>query len=279
PLPPSPSPPSPSPPSPLPPSPSPPSPSRPSPLPPSPLPPSPSPPSPSPPSPLPPSPSPPSPSPPPSPLPPSPSPPSPSPPSSPPSPLPPSPASPSLLPPSPSPSPLSSPPPSPSTPSPHPPFFPRPPSPFPPPIPSCAMCIDVLVDVAHIFPPYQFDASTCARIQERISFDINKQVITQGLMPLVQNFSVDPNKCGPNKVSICGIFASEDDAAKLESWAQIQAEQFWIFAASGVCEPAMYGYTFRITTDACMAISTARTCSPGPSDFPFCSCLRNRYAT
>ncbi|GIL50247.1 hypothetical protein Vafri_6458 [Volvox africanus] len=276
PAPPSPSPPSPAPPSPLPPSPSPPSPTPPSPAPPSPSPPSPEPPSPSPPSPLPPSPSPPSPMPPspapPSPSPPSPSPPSPAPPSpSPPSPAPPSPSPPSPLPPSPSPA-------SPMPPSPAPPS-PSPPSPAPPNPSSCAMCIDVLVDVAHIFPPYQFDSATCDRIQKRISFDINKQVVAQGLTPLMQNFSVDPSKCGPNKVSICGIFASEDDAAKLESWAQVQAEQFWIFAASDVCQPTMYGYTFQITANACLTISKARTCTPGPSDFPFCNCPRNRYAT
>ncbi|GIL50251.1 hypothetical protein Vafri_6473 [Volvox africanus] len=286
PMPPSPAPPSPSPPSPLPPSPSPPSPAPPSPLPPSPSPPSPTPPSPAPPSPSPPSPEPPSPSPPsplppspspPSPMPPSPAPPSPSPPSpSPPSPAPPSPAPPSPLPPSPAPP--SSSPPSPAPPSPAPPS-PSPPSPAPPNPSSCAMCIDVLVDVAHIFPPYQFDSATCDRIQKRISFDINKQVVAQGLTPLVQNFSVDPSKCGPNKVSICGIFASEDDAAKLESWAQVQAEQFWIFAASDVCQPTMYGYTFQITANACLTISKARTCTPGPSDFPFCNCPRNRYAT
>ncbi|EFJ49122.1 extracellular matrix glycoprotein pherophorin-V21 [Volvox carteri f. nagariensis] len=152
-----------------------------------------------------------------------------------------------------------------------------PPSPSPP-ISSCDMCIDLTIDPARVFPPYQFDSFTCEIVQTSISYDINEKAASMGLM-LAQNFSVDASKCSSDKISVCGKFASESDAAQLEEWTRIQAEQFWVYSFASACTPVMYGYSFRITTDKCMDVEKSRTCSLVQSDFPFCGCQRKRYST
>ncbi|EFJ48997.1 extracellular matrix glycoprotein pherophorin-V18 [Volvox carteri f. nagariensis] len=152
-----------------------------------------------------------------------------------------------------------------------------PPSPSPP-ISSCDMCIDLTIDPARVFPPYQFDSFTCEVVQTSISYDINEKAASMGLM-LAQNFSVDASKCSSDKIIVCGKFASESDAAQLEEWTRIQAEQFWLYSFASACTPVMYGYSFRITTDKCMDVVKSRTCSLVQSDFPFCGCQRKRYST
>ncbi|EFJ39590.1 extracellular matrix glycoprotein pherophorin-V39 [Volvox carteri f. nagariensis] len=103
-----------------------------------------------------------------------------------------------------------------------------------------------------------------------------------GLPPMVVNFTVDPTRCQPTKVSVCGSFVSQEEARKLEPWAALQSP-FWLDSLVGQCNAVNSGLSFllRSETDNCLKVITEKTdCKDTVNvTFPPCKCDNRKYAT
>jgi hypothetical protein len=121
------------------------------------------------------------------------------------------------------------------------------------------------------YPLFVFSEDSCRAVQERIASDFTAQITAMGLMPMVDNFTVDSNLCGPETVRICGSFFSAEVAKQLEQWANLQAT-FWLRSLIGDCNAIDAGFTFRMISDTaeCMNLGAAWTCSPDTVTFPPC---------